>query len=82
MARYHFNLMDGQPHQDVDGHELPTIDHAKREAVRHMGQLLITQPKQFWSGETWTLEVPCEGKGAIFEVQFCAKMIVPEEWVS
>jgi hypothetical protein len=81
MARYHFNIMDGRPRQDVDGTECPTIAHARREAVRHIGQLLMTQPRQFWDGRTWSLEAVLPGRGVVFQLRFSAETLIPDDWL-
>ena len=81
MARYHFTIVDGRASQDVDGVECLTVGHARREAVRQVGHLLMTQPARFWDNGTWTLEASRPGVGPVFNLNFQAESIIPDEWL-
>lgn len=57
MARYFFDLRDGEFIPDPVGTELTTVDDARNEAARRMAGLLQADPGKFWGGEEWHMEV-------------------------
>ena len=76
MVRYHFNIRDGVSIPDEEGTELPTLGHARREAVRIAGYVLMTQPGEFWNGHEWFVETT-DGEGnVLFRVKFLAENVL------
>lgn len=57
MTRYFFHLEDGVSLPDREGTELPDLDAARVQAVKHFGELLRLEPERFWQGEEWTMTV-------------------------
>jgi len=72
MPRYHFNVHDGTDLPDVEGTELPSLDHARREAVRYSGCLLRDHADAFWTGEEWRMDVTDERGLILFSLMFVA----------
>ena len=56
MTRYFFHSANGTRHLDNEGMVLPSLDAARQEAIRWMGELLTELPDDLWSA----------GKFAIF----------------
>ena len=75
MRRYHFNIRDGSYQPDIDGTVLPTLGHARREAVRTAGQVLMIQPNTFWTGTEWFVEVTDDAGRLLFRVKFQAETV-------
>lgn len=75
MVRYHFNVHDGSAIPDIEGTQLPTLGHAQREAVRLAGYLMMTQPKQFFTGTEWRVDVTNDHGDALFRVHFYAENV-------
>lgn len=48
MTRYFFHSANGAHHLDNVGMALPSLDAARKEAVRWMGELLTEFPDNFW----------------------------------
>lgn len=79
MVRYHFNVKDGHTTPDLEGTEFPTLGHARREAIRLAGYLLMTQPKEFWNGHPWYVEVTQSDEKVLFRLRFVSENVaVPE----
>ena len=75
MRRYHFNVRDGHYQADVEGVEMPTLAHARREAVRKAGEILMVRPNTFWTGTEWFVEVTDDAGALLFRVKFQAENI-------
>ena len=72
MPVYHFNVQDGSNIPDPDGTELPDLDTARNEAVKLAGRLLMDQPKTFWEGSEWHVEVTDDTGLLLFRLDFTA----------
>lgn len=57
MPVYHFNVHDGASYPDLEGHEFPSLEVAKAEAVKFAGHLIHDMGPQFWKGHEWKMEV-------------------------
>ncbi len=77
MVRYHFNIRDGEYIPDFEGSVLPTLGHAQREAIRLAGYTLMTEPRQFWDGGEWFVEVTLDDDTLVFRVRFQAEVHSP-----
>ena len=72
MPRFHFNVRDGSDHPDLEGCELPDIEEARMHAARYAGDLLAGDPKTFWDGTDWRMEVTDEKGLILFSLMFVA----------
>ena len=72
MPRYHFHLSDGVADADVEGHDLPDLDSARRDAARLVGQLLLDKPAEFWAEGHWVLTVTDAHELALFTIRVAA----------
>ena len=68
MARYHFNLSDGEFPADTQGVELHSLDLARQEALKRAGSLLSDAPDTFWSDPEWRLDVSDEAGMILFSL--------------
>lgn len=53
MARFFFDVEDGELVTDNDGTELGDIDSAKRVGAQLLGELMKTHPHKIWEAETF-----------------------------
>lgn len=72
MAKYHFNLEDGQSYPDTEGSDWDNLDSVRTEAVRRSGQLLQEQAQTFWGGHGWKLTVTDATGMVMFTLHFHA----------
>jgi len=72
MPIYHFNVHDGVSMPDPEGHELPDLDAAKREAISLSGNLIRDMGEEFWQGDEWKLEVTDDLGLILFSLVFFA----------
>ena len=72
MARYFFDLHDGEDIPDQEGSEFPTLEDARHHAVIVIARLLMKDPGKFWAGDAWTLEVKDDLGVVLFSVVFSA----------
>ena len=72
MARYHFNVEDGQKYPDDEGSEFPDLESVRNEAVRRSGVLLRDHSESFWSGQGWRLVVTDSVGMIMFTLHFLA----------
>jgi hypothetical protein len=57
MARYYFDLEDGQSGRDEEGTALPTLKSMRVAAVEMLGQVLRDRSDTFWDGPDLMLTV-------------------------
>lgn len=72
MARYFFDVRDGEYIPDQVGTELPDLAAARVHAVVYSGELLMRNAEQFWRGEEWQLEVKDQQGLILFSLMFLA----------
>ena len=70
MARYFFNVLDGQTPDDAEGTELPDLYTAKKEAVRLCGEILRELNDTFGKDSDWRLEVTDDRRNVLFILRF------------
>ncbi len=70
MARYYFNIYDGQTPADDDGTELPDVYTARKEAIRLCGEILREVRCSFDSESDWRLEVTDDHDNRLFILRF------------
>lgn len=74
MPLYHFNVEDGVSLPDDEGHELPDLDTAKREAVVLAGALIRELGAEFWKGREWRMCVTDHDGRQLFKLRFSGTM--------
>ena len=72
VPRYFFNRVDGKRDQDVDGLELPNVDHARYEAVAFAADTLKDDSFALWDGGEVRIEVADSMQLVIFTVVISA----------
>lgn len=72
MSRYFFHLVDGGLDPDREGTELPSLQDAKREAVRLAGGMMRDDPALFLDRGEWSVEVNDEAGTLLFIFNFFA----------
>ncbi|HLZ73947.1 DUF6894 family protein [Phenylobacterium sp.] len=72
MARYFFDIRDGEFFPDEVGSEFVDLEAARIHAVVRSGELLKENPSRFWEGEEWQLEVRDEARRVLFILTFMA----------
>ena len=70
MARYFFNILDGQTPADDAGTELPDLRTAQREATRLCGEILREVSSAFGTASDWRLEVTDDQRNPLFSLRF------------
>ena len=68
MPNYHFNLSDGFRDPDQTGTELPGIQQAKIEAVRHAAEMMKDDPAELWADGKLRVDVTDDDGNALFAV--------------
>lgn len=63
-----FNLAGAAYDPDVIGMEMATIDEARIQAARFMGELIRDKPNLAWAGEEMRVEVTDESQLVLFTV--------------
>jgi hypothetical protein len=58
---------------DIVGTEFASLEDAREEAVHLAGTLLREHSKEFWTGESWHMEVHDEADRLLFTLAFTAK---------
>ena len=69
MARFFFDVEDGELVTDDEGAELRDIDAAKRAGAQLLGELMKSHPQRIW--ETETFRITCrDARGLLlFQMQ-------------
>ena len=73
MARYFFDLRDGEYIPDTTGTELASLAAARDEAAIRLGGLLRDDPAKFWSGDEWHIDVKNEWGLILFSICIVAQ---------
>ena len=68
MPLFHFNLSDGACEPDDDGTDLPDVQAAKIEAVRHAAELMKDDPREIWADGALKVDVTDHGGRRLFSV--------------
>ena len=71
MPRFFFHIHDGREIRDQEGTELPSIDEARKQAVRTAGEMLRDHD-DFWTGDVWTMNVVDERGITVCVLNFSA----------
>lgn len=72
MPRYFFNRIDGTRDLDPEGIDLPSLDHARHEAVVFAADTLKDDPLTLWTGGEVRIEVVDGAQARIFTVVITA----------
>ena len=72
MARYFFDIRDGEYIHDTVGQEFDDLQAARVQAVVFSARLLTANPSKFWEGEEWQLEVRDDTGVILFILTFMA----------
>jgi hypothetical protein len=72
MPRYFFDLRDGDFVPDQIGTPLRDVEAARLYAVMLISGLLRDNPRKFWTGDAWKVEVRTEDGATLFTLQFLA----------
>ena len=77
MARFYFNITDGETMLDDEGMEFPDLDAVRHEAVQSSAEMLKDmEGRKFWTGEPWKLWVTDRPDGhgnVVLMLEFAAK---------
>ena len=68
MPLFHFNLNDGTCAPDKDGTDLPNVQTAKIEAVKHAAELMRDDPREIWENGALKVDVTDHGGHKLFSV--------------
>jgi hypothetical protein len=84
MARYYFDIADGEDFPDRHGSEWPDLDAARVEAVRYAAEVLKEMPERFWNCEEWTMTVCDAARTKLFTLGFLAQTVTgaPERQIA
>lgn len=77
MPFYYFDLSNGSREPDEDGIELESLDVARTQAVRLIGEMLRHDPRPIWEGEGLAVEVSDEARTPLFRVKVAASTLFP-----
>jgi hypothetical protein len=69
MPRFFFHIDHGVLVSDEDGMELPSIEEARRQAVRTSGQVVQEFDCRFWERGAWTMHVTSEDHKLLFSLR-------------
>lgn len=72
MPRYFFDLRDGEFVPDRIGAPLRDVEAARVYAVMLIAGLLRDNPRRFWTGDAWSVEVRTEDGVTLFTLAFLA----------
>ncbi len=72
MARYFFDLQDGEQIPDEVGTDFATLEDARHHAAITIASLLIKNPAKFWSGKEWEMLVRDDLGLTLFSLAFIA----------
>jgi hypothetical protein len=73
MPRFYFHVRDGRDFIDDEGHELPSLDEAREQAVIAAGEAIRDLGKRFWAGEEWRMDVADESGETVCSLTFSSK---------
>jgi hypothetical protein len=68
MARYFFHSEDGSTHVDREGIELGSLEEARHQAVRTIGEMLRDAPDELWADGQLKLCAESESGLALFTI--------------
>lgn len=72
MPRYFFDLRDGEFVPDQLGTPLRDVEAARLYAVMLIAGLLRDNPRKFWTGDAWNVQVRTEEGATLFTLAFLA----------
>lgn len=78
MARFYFDVHDGEELPDLHGFELPDHAAARREAERLARELLREMPDRFAAGESWTIAVSNQVGALLFTLMIHLRQCDPD----
>jgi len=79
MARYYFNILDGERIDDEEGLDLPDLETARREAVRSAHSIMADA---IWSGRLLldeSIEIVDEHRRVLMTILFRDTVVVPHD---
>lgn len=79
MPRFYFDIIDGKGLVDDHGVDLPTLDAAKLEALRYMGELLRDEPELFHNSASCRVAIRTQAGGVV--AQFFVATVAAE-WLN
>lgn len=68
MAHYHFHIRDGELAEDSEGSEHADVNAAGLEAVRRLGNFLVSRPDALWRDEIISVFVSDDSGLTLFSV--------------
>lgn len=73
MPRYFFHVLNSRAIVDTEGTEYPTLDAARRAAVRTAGQIIASEGETFWQEGAWRMAVADDSGKIVFTLDFIAR---------
>lgn len=73
MTRYFFNRVDGRRDVDAEGLDLPSLDHARHEAIVFAADTLKDDSLVLWAGGEVRIEVVDSEHSQVFTVVITAQ---------
>lgn len=72
MPLFYFDLSNGTKESDEEGIELDSVEEARNQAVRLVGEMLRFDDRAIWDGEGLAVEVFDEARAPLFIVRVTA----------
>ena len=78
MPVFYFDLSNGTTETDEDGTELVSLDEARTQSVKLLGELLSYNAGPVWDGGGLAVEVFDESRNPLFTVKVAASDLFPD----
>lgn len=78
MPLFYFDLSNGSRETDEVGTELASVEEARTQAVRLVGEMLSFDDRSIWNGEGLAVDVLDEARAPLFTVRVTASSLSPE----
>jgi len=75
MARYFFNVIDGQFLADHEGTECSSLEEARAQAIETAGAMMREAGRQLWDGTEWQMHVTDEDRRTLLKLRFSAEQL-------
>ncbi|GEL44778.1 hypothetical protein MEX01_53690 [Methylorubrum extorquens] len=73
MARYFFDIIDGQVLPDMEGADFASPAQARAEAIATAGEMLRDAGLRSWDGSEWRMLVRDEESRTVLSLRFSAE---------
>lgn len=77
MARYFFDITDGTREEDQVGADFPSLEAARKQAIRFAGELLRDHSAMIWDGHDLKVEVSNGERVPLFAVIVSSMSLYP-----